>query len=119
MAIAVAAAPAAGASVLNRVHIASSSIGSQSPRFRLALLGAGIQLSPMAPEAGVLMGAVQRHSSLTHPVGVSSICRGGQGRSGMTKPKAAISWSGGKDCCLAMLRAWDSFHIRGDGHDVQ
>ena len=26
----------------------------------------------------------------------------------MTKPKAAISWSGGKDCCLAMLRAWDS-----------
>jgi len=23
----------------------------------------------------------------------------------MTKPKAAISWSGGKDCCLAMLRA--------------
>jgi uncharacterized protein (TIGR00290 family) len=29
----------------------------------------------------------------------------------MTKPKAAISWSGGKDCCLAMLRAWDSFDI--------
>ena len=29
----------------------------------------------------------------------------------MTKPKAAISWSGGKDCCLAMLRAWNSFHI--------
>ena len=26
----------------------------------------------------------------------------------MTRPKAAISWSGGKDCCLAMLRAWDS-----------
>ena len=25
----------------------------------------------------------------------------------MMKPKAAISWSGGKDCCLAMLRAWD------------
>jgi diphthine-ammonia ligase len=24
------------------------------------------------------------------------------------KPKAAISWSGGKDCCLAMLRAWDT-----------
>ena len=30
---------------------------------------------------------------------------------GTTKPKAAISWSGGKDCCLAMLRAWDSFDI--------
>ncbi|HWV93749.1 MAG TPA: diphthine--ammonia ligase [Vicinamibacterales bacterium] len=26
-------------------------------------------------------------------------------------PKAAISWSGGKDCCLAMLRAWNSFHV--------
>ena len=24
------------------------------------------------------------------------------------RPKAAISWSGGKDCCLAMLRAWDT-----------
>ena len=30
---------------------------------------------------------------------------------GMTKPKAAISWSGGKDCCLAVLRAWHSFDI--------
>ena len=29
----------------------------------------------------------------------------------MTKPKAAISWSGGKDCCLAMLRAWHRFDI--------
>jgi diphthine-ammonia ligase len=29
----------------------------------------------------------------------------------MTKAKAAISWSGGKDCCLAMLRAWDTFDI--------
>jgi uncharacterized protein (TIGR00290 family) len=29
----------------------------------------------------------------------------------MTKPKAAISWSGGKDCCLAMLRAGDSLDI--------
>ena len=29
----------------------------------------------------------------------------------MTKPKAAISWSGGKDCCLAMLRAWNSFNV--------
>ena len=24
------------------------------------------------------------------------------------RPQAAISWSGGKDCCLAMLRAWDT-----------
>ena len=29
----------------------------------------------------------------------------------MTKPKAAISWSGGKDCCLAMLRASHSLDI--------
>lgn len=29
----------------------------------------------------------------------------------MTKPKAAISWSGGKDCCLAMLRAWDDVDV--------
>ena len=29
----------------------------------------------------------------------------------MTKPKAAISWSGGKDCCLALLRAWHHFDI--------
>ena len=26
----------------------------------------------------------------------------------MTRPRAAISWSGGKDCCLAMLRACDT-----------
>jgi diphthine-ammonia ligase len=30
---------------------------------------------------------------------------------GMAKPKAAISWSGGKDCCLAMLRAGQSLDI--------
>jgi diphthine-ammonia ligase len=24
------------------------------------------------------------------------------------KPRAAISWSGGKDCCLALLREWDA-----------
>jgi diphthine-ammonia ligase len=30
---------------------------------------------------------------------------------GMTTPKAAISWSGGKDCCLAMLRAWSGFDM--------
>ena len=24
------------------------------------------------------------------------------------RPKAAISWSGGKDCCLAMMRTWDT-----------
>jgi uncharacterized protein (TIGR00290 family) len=29
----------------------------------------------------------------------------------MTKPKAAISWSGGKDCCLAALRAWNDYDI--------
>jgi uncharacterized protein (TIGR00290 family) len=29
----------------------------------------------------------------------------------MVKPKAAISWSGGKDCCLAMLRALPDFDI--------
>jgi diphthamide synthase (EF-2-diphthine--ammonia ligase) len=29
----------------------------------------------------------------------------------VTKPKAAISWSGGKDCCLALLRAWHHFDI--------
>ncbi len=29
----------------------------------------------------------------------------------MKKPKAAISWSGGKDCCLAMLRAWDTVDV--------
>jgi uncharacterized protein (TIGR00290 family) len=29
----------------------------------------------------------------------------------VTKPKAAISWSGGKDCCLAMLRACHDFDV--------
>ena len=29
----------------------------------------------------------------------------------LTKPKAAISWSGGKDCCLALLRTWHHFDI--------
>ena len=29
----------------------------------------------------------------------------------MTKLKAPISWSSGKDCCFAMLRASDSFDI--------
>ena len=29
----------------------------------------------------------------------------------MTRPKAAISWSGGKDCCLALLRAEDDADI--------
>ena len=29
----------------------------------------------------------------------------------MTKPKAAISWSGGKDCCLAMMRAAETHDI--------
>jgi diphthine-ammonia ligase len=29
----------------------------------------------------------------------------------MHRPKAAISWSGGKDCCLAMLQAWDTLDI--------
>jgi diphthine-ammonia ligase len=29
----------------------------------------------------------------------------------VTKPRAAISWSGGKDCCLAMLRAWQGVDI--------
>jgi len=29
----------------------------------------------------------------------------------VTRPKAAISWSGGKDCCLALLRAWDAMDV--------
>lgn len=29
----------------------------------------------------------------------------------VTAHKAAISWSGGKDCCLALLRAWPDFDI--------
>src|SRR3954463_8370212 len=37
------------------------------------------------------------------------------GRCGMTTPKAAISWSGGKDCCLAMLRAWSGFDMVAAG----
>lgn len=31
----------------------------------------------------------------------------------MKKPRAAVSWSGGKDCCLAMHRARESFEIAG------
>ena len=27
----------------------------------------------------------------------------------MIRPRAAVSWSGGKDCCLAFLRARDTF----------
>jgi diphthine-ammonia ligase len=27
------------------------------------------------------------------------------------KPRAAISWSGGKDCCTALLRRWDEYHV--------
>src|SRR5262249_33429953 len=27
----------------------------------------------------------------------------------MTRPKAAISWSGGKDSCAALMRAWQDF----------
>jgi diphthine-ammonia ligase len=27
------------------------------------------------------------------------------------RPTAAISWSGGKDCCLALLREWDRVHF--------
>lgn len=30
----------------------------------------------------------------------------------MTRPLAAISWSGGKDCCLALMRAWPHFDVR-------
>lgn len=29
----------------------------------------------------------------------------------MTRPKAALSWSGGNDCCLALLRADDDADI--------
>jgi uncharacterized protein (TIGR00290 family) len=29
----------------------------------------------------------------------------------MTKPRAAISWSGGKDCCLALIRTWNEFEF--------
>ncbi len=30
----------------------------------------------------------------------------------MTRPRAAISWSGGKDCCLALLRQWDAVEFK-------
>jgi uncharacterized protein (TIGR00290 family) len=30
----------------------------------------------------------------------------------MTKPVAAISWSGGKDSCLALMRAWPDYDVR-------
>ena len=30
----------------------------------------------------------------------------------VTRPRAAISWSGGKDCCLALLRAADIYDVR-------
>ncbi len=29
----------------------------------------------------------------------------------MERPRAAVSWSGGKDCCLALHRAWPNFDI--------
>lgn len=29
----------------------------------------------------------------------------------MTRPRAAVSWSGGKDCCLALLRAREQFDL--------
>ena len=29
----------------------------------------------------------------------------------MSKPRAAVSWSGGKDCCLALMRAAETFDI--------
>jgi diphthine-ammonia ligase len=31
--------------------------------------------------------------------------------SGSRKPRAAISWSGGKDCCLALMRVHDQFDV--------
>jgi diphthine-ammonia ligase len=31
----------------------------------------------------------------------------------MTKPRAVVSWSGGKDCCLALHRSFDQFDIVG------
>ena len=56
---------------------------------------------PCAPPASIR----SRRSERTECVGAA------KDNAGMTKPKAAISWSGGKDCCLAMLRAWDSVDI--------
>src|SRR6478672_11911985 len=29
----------------------------------------------------------------------------------MVKPRAAISWSGGKDCCTALLRTHDDYDV--------
>jgi len=29
-----------------------------------------------------------------------------------SRPVAAISWSGGKDCCLALMRAWPQYDVR-------
>jgi uncharacterized protein (TIGR00290 family) len=29
----------------------------------------------------------------------------------MMKPRAAISWSGGKDCCLALQRTWNDYDV--------
>jgi len=31
----------------------------------------------------------------------------------MTKPRAVVSWSGGKDCCLAFYRSLDQFDVVG------
>ena len=31
----------------------------------------------------------------------------------MPKPRAIVSWSGGKDCCLALHRSADRFDIVG------
>jgi uncharacterized protein (TIGR00290 family) len=28
-----------------------------------------------------------------------------------TRPRAAISWSGGKDCCLALMRVWRDYDV--------
>lgn len=28
------------------------------------------------------------------------------------RPVAAVSWSGGKDCCLALMRAWPQYDVR-------
>src|SRR5471032_1331017 len=33
------------------------------------------------------------------------------GRTRMERPRAAVSWSGGKDCCLALHRAWPDFNV--------
>jgi len=36
-----------------------------------------------------------------------------ENRSTMQKPRAVVSWSGGKDCCLALHRSLDQFDIVG------